>query len=166
MGAVQIDVPDPFRHSIIGLAPLIFGSIAVLVIGQGWLNLTRIGTALASGDLEIIWDALMQTLTLPDIWLWLYLIFAIANGMLPSASDREAWRTVLLYIGGAVFLVVGLRLTPTLAPEFQEVGLTILSYLLSAFVITIAVDIFFMLIIFVIETFLGMILGRQLQYRR
>jgi hypothetical protein len=62
--------------------------------------------------------------------------------------------------------VVGLRLTPTLAPEFQEVGLTILSYLLSAFVITIAVDIFFMLIIFVIETFLGMILGRQLQYRR
>lgn len=166
MGSVQIDVPDPFRHSIIGLAPLIFGSIAVLVIGQGWLNLTQIGSALASGDLEIIWEALIQTLTLPDIWLWLYLIFAIANGMLPSASDREAWRTVLLYIGGAVLLVIGLRLTPTLAPEFQEVGLTILSYLLSAFVITIAVDIFFIIIIFIIETFLGVVLGRQLQYRR
>jgi hypothetical protein len=166
MGAVQVDVADPFRHSIIGLAPLIFGSIAVLIIGQGWLNLGQLGVAFASGELEVIGEAITQMLRLPDVWLWLYLVFAISNGMLPSASDREAWRTVLLYLSGALVLAVGLGLNPTFSPELQAFALMVLTYLLSAFVITIAVDLFFILIIFILETMLSRILGQQLQYNR
>jgi len=49
LGSVQVDVADPFRHSLIGLAPLIFGSLAVLIIGQGRLDLGRLGLALSSG---------------------------------------------------------------------------------------------------------------------
>jgi hypothetical protein len=166
MGSVQIDVADPFRHSLIGLAPLIFGSVMVLLIGQGWLNLGQLGAALANGDLAQIWLATSQTLVLPDVWLWLYLIFAISNGMLPSASDREAWRSALIYIGIALVLAIGLELNPTIPPDLQAVGLAILTYLLSAFVITIAVDLFFIMLIFIAETLLGWILGRQLQYNR
>jgi hypothetical protein len=166
MGAVQVDVADPFRHSIIGVAPLIFGSIAVLLIGQGWLNLGQLGAAFVTGDLEVIWEAIIQMIALPDVWLWLYLIFAISNGMLPSASDREAWRTVLIYLGIVLVLLVGFELNPTVSPELQVFGLTILTYLLSAFIITIAVDLFFILIIFIIETTLSRILGQQLQYNR
>jgi hypothetical protein len=166
MGAVQIDVADPFRHSLIGLAPLIFGSIVVLLIGQGWLNLGQIGAAFAGGDLTLLWEAMLQTLTLPDVWLWLYLVFAISNGMLPSASDRESWRSALIYTGIALILAIGLELIPTISSDLQAVGLAILTYLLSAFIITIAVDTFFIIIIFIIETLLSWILGRQLQYNR
>lgn len=166
MGAVQVDMADPFRHSLIGLAPLIFGTMAVLIIGQGWLGLGKIGEAIISGDLDAIWGTLGQTLAVPDVWIWLYLIFAISNAMLPSASDREAWRTVLIYLGLILALVIGFGLVPNFSRGLQEFGLTILTYLLSAFVITIAVDIFFILCILILETVFGWILGRRVQYNR
>ena len=166
MGGVQVEVADPFRHSLIGLAPLIFGSIAVLLIGQGRLTLGQVGLALNSGDLELIWQALLKTLAIPDIWLWLYLLFAISNAMLPSASDREAWWSVLLYLGIALFLAIGLGLNPTLSPQLQEFGLTIIAQLLYAFLITIAVDVFFILVIIFIEAFFAWVIGRQVRYNR
>lgn len=166
MGAVQVEVGDPFRHSLIGVAPLVFGSLAVLLIGHGQLNLTSIGQAVVSGNLEAIWQAIIQTLVLPDVWVWLYLVFAISNAMLPSASDREAWRTVLLYIGLALILAIGLGLNPSLPPDFQRLVLTGFTYLLFAFTITIAVDLVFMGFIFIFEMLLGWLLGRQVQYNR
>jgi len=166
MGSVQVDVADPFRHSLIGLAPLIFGSLAVLIIGQGWLDLGRLGLALTSADLSQIFQAVNKILTVPDVWLWLYLVFAISNAMLPSRSDRESWRTVLIYLGLALLLAVGMGLNPTISPELQELGLTILTFLLSAFTITIAVDLFFVLLILIIETLISWFLGKRVQYNR
>ncbi|MDH3674825.1 MAG: hypothetical protein OES12_04955 [Anaerolineae bacterium] len=166
MGAVQVDVADPFRHSLIGLAPLIFGSVAVLIIGLGWLDLEQIGLALTTGNLETIWQAVVDTLSVPDIWLWLYLIFAISNAMLPSTSDRESWRAVLIYVGLAILFAVGLGVIPTITPQFQEFGITVLTYLLSAFTITIAVDIFFIILILLAEIMISWILGRRVQYNR
>ena len=166
MGAVQVYVDDPFRHSLIGVAPLIFGSIAVLLIGQGQLNLTRIGQALVSGDVEAIWQTLVQTLVLPDVWVWLYLVFAISNAMLPSASDRESWRTVLLYLSLAIVLAIGLGINPSLPDNFQRIILTGFTYLLSAFTITIAVNIAFILLILITEFLLGWLLGQRVRYNR
>ena len=164
MGAVQVDLADPFRHSLIGLAPLVFGSIAVLIIGQGRLELSQLGLALGSGDLEEIGLAVGRTLTVPDVWLWLYLLFAVANAMLPSASDRESWRTVLLYLFLALGLAIGMGLNPAISPQFQDFGLTIVARLVSAFTITIAVDIFFIIVIFLAETSLSWVVGRRVQY--
>ena len=166
MGAVQVDVADPFRHSVIGLAPLVFGSVAVLIIGQGWLGLSEIGEAIVDGYVEDVFLAVGNMLTVPDVWIWLYLIFAISNAMLPSASDREAWRTVLIYLGLILVLTIGFGLIPTFSEGLQDLGLAILTYLLSAFVITIAVDIFFIVVIFIIEISFGWILGRRVQYNR
>jgi hypothetical protein len=166
MGSVQVELSDPFRHSLIGLAPLIFGTLAVLLIGQGLLNLGRLGAAFNSGDIEQIIEAIARLLLVPDVWLWLYLIFAISNAMLPSASDRESWRTVFIYLGLTLGLALGLGLNPTMPPELQNFGLTLMAYLLSAFVITIVIDIFFILLIACTETVFTWMLGRQVQYNR
>ena len=166
MGAVQVTVPDPFRHSLIGLAPLVFGSIAVLLIGEGWLDLSQIGLAVATGDLELIIEAFGNVINVPDVWLWLYLIFAISNTMLPSASDRLAWRAVFIYLTLALLVGVGLGLNPILSSQIQEIGITICTYLLSAFAITIAVDFFFIIIIFLTEMLVSRMVGQQIQYSR
>jgi hypothetical protein len=166
MGAVQVNLSDPFRHSLIGLAPLIFGTIAVLFIGQGWLRLDRLGQAFTSGDLELIAEAVTQLLLVPDVWLWFYLIFAISNAMLPSASDRESWRVVLIYLALTLALAIGLGLNPTLPPELQSFSLSVIAYLLSAFVITIAVDLLFILLIALAETLFTWMLGQQVRYNR
>jgi hypothetical protein len=166
MGAVQIEATDPIRHSLIGLAPLIFGSLAVLLIGQFRLGLGQLGQALFSGDLAVIGQALAQILAVPDVWLWFYLVFAISNAMLPSSSDRESWRTTLIYLGLALTLAIGLGLNPSLPPQLQEVGLAITTYLLLAFLITIAVDLFFMVIIAAVELAVVWTSGRQVRYTR
>jgi hypothetical protein len=166
MGAVQIEVADPFRHSLIGLAPLIFGSLAVLLLGRGLLNLDAVGLALNKGDLTSVGQAIATILATPDVWLWLYLIFAVSNAMLPSPSDREAWWSVLLYLALALFVAVGWGLNPSLSPSVQTFGLTIITYLFYAFVITIAVDFLFILVILLVEAFFAWVLGRQVQYNR
>jgi hypothetical protein len=166
MGSVQVEVSDPFRHSLIGLAPLLVGSLAVLLIGQGRLELGRLVEALSSGEVEAISEAITYILLQSDVWLWFYLIFAISNAMLPSASDREAWRTVLLYLALALGLAIGLGLNPTMPPPLQALGLMIITYLLSAFVITIGVDLFFIVIIALTETLTTWMLGRRVQYNR
>lgn len=165
MGAVQIRGADPLRHSLIGLAPLIFGSGAVLLIGLGWLDLERLGVALARLDFPQVERALANTLAVPDVWLGLYLLFTISNAMLPSASDREAWRTVLLYLGLALVLALGLGLNPFSSPRLEQWGLALITHLFSAFAITVAVDIFFVILIFMVETLLEWVLGRQVQYQ-
>lgn len=165
MGAVQVDASDPFRHSLIGLAPLLFGTVAVLLIGQGELELGQLGQSLGSGDLETIGQAIARTLAVPDVWLWLYLLFAIANAMLPSASDRESWRTVFIYLALALALAIGFGLNPTLSPQVQAFGRAVLTYLVTAFAITVAVDIFFILLIFVVEVILTWLLGRRVRYQ-
>lgn len=166
MGSLQVEVADPFRHSIIGLAPLIFGSIAVLLVGQGQLELDQVGRAINSGDLAVIGQALARTLAVPDVWLWVYLLFAISNAMLPSPSDRQAWLSVALYLGLALLLAIGLGFNPAFSPRMQAFALAIIRHLLYAFVITIAVDIFFIILIFLIEKIFALVLGRQVQYNR
>jgi hypothetical protein len=113
-----------------------------------------------------MWQALSTVLAVTDIWLWLYLIFVISNAMLPSASDRESWWSVVLYLCLGLLLVIALGLTPSLSPEVQTLGLSILTSLLSAFIITIIVDLLFIIFIFTFEGFLGLILGRRVQYHR
>jgi hypothetical protein len=163
MGAVQVTVSDPFRHSLIGLAPLIFGSLAVLVIGN-WLGLEGVALAFSSGNPETMWKTVVNLLILPDIWLWLYLIFAISNAMLPSASDRESWWSVVLYLCLGLILVIWLDITPTFSSGVQSFGVGVLTSLFSAFIITLAVDCLFIILLFVLENMLGFLLGRRIQY--
>jgi hypothetical protein len=59
-----------------------------------------------------------------------------------------------------------LGLNPTVTPELQNFGLAIITYLLSAFVITITVDLFFILLIAFTETLFTWMLGRRVQYNR
>ncbi|MBC7261734.1 MAG: hypothetical protein H5T63_06940, partial [Chloroflexi bacterium] len=79
LGAVKIRKTDPFRESWIGLAPLISGSIAILVLarwqfGVGVLPILRP---------EAVVQTLASSLRRPDALVWLYLIFSISNAMLP-----------------------------------------------------------------------------------
>lgn len=163
MGSVQVEVSDPFRHSLIGLAPLVFGSVVVLLIGRR-LNLEHLALAFSGGDLEQIWRAINEILAAPDVWLWLYLIFAISNAMLPSASDRESWWSVMLYLSLALLLLIGLGINPAFSSDVQAVALTILSHLFSAFAITLGVDLFFVVVIMILETLLSWMLRRRVQY--
>lgn len=163
LGSVVVHDIDPVRHTLIGFAPLLFGSIIILFIGR-FLQLDVLGQAIRSGDLENLFSALWQTFTAPDFWLWLYLLFAIAHVMMPSYSDRIYWGTVL----GLVIIIMAITLALNrvlIIPEFMQVVVAkVVTIITSALSMALVVDLFFMSFIGVLEAFFKWTTQRRVRY--
>ncbi len=111
MGSVSVARGGPVRDSLVGLAPLLVGSLVV-----GWIGgrLDQAGGVTAqwqqgSGPLQGIVALFRGLGTASDGLLWGYLLFAVANAMMPSASDREPLGTLGLYLAGfgLLYLLLG-----------------------------------------------------------
>jgi hypothetical protein len=82
-----------------------------------------------------------------DFWLWLYLVFSVANAMMPSESDMATVRPVLIFLGIVAAVLLILTGTPTLSAETVQTVNGIASFLASAFGLTLAVDLLFIALI-------------------
>jgi hypothetical protein len=162
-GAVRIEQTDVFRASLIGLAPLVVASLLIILIGRYVLGTELLRQVVAMGQWDRLWDALVQSAHVPDFWLWMYLIFAVSNTMFPSASDREVWKPLIIYIivGGVLVYLSGWE--PPME-SVQALLAQVMNPLIYAFGITAAVDVFFALMIGVMEIVLGRIIGRRVLY--
>jgi hypothetical protein len=159
-GSVQIARTDAVRESLIGLAPLISGTALVLLIAR-W----AFGLLPAASPNPTQWPGtLLSCLQAPDAWLWLYLIFAVANAMLPSVSDRRAWSTFVLYlalIAVVAYATVGI---PSGSEVWLGWGLRLLSYLAYAFTLTTFVDMGVVSLVLLVEWLVGRLTGRRVEY--
>ncbi len=163
LGSVSVERVDAVRSSLIGLAPLLTGGIAILLIIRFAFNVSTLGVAVQQGDLGALLASLGGLLHAPDAWLWLYLLFSIANAMMPSPSDRETWPPVILFSA----LVLALALAFGLNSAIEGVGVVIdqiLRWLAAAFTITLIVDVPFIVIIFVLEATSARALNRHIEY--
>jgi hypothetical protein len=143
LGSVQVTKADPLRYSLIGLAPLLTGATVIFLIGTlvlGVDELTRQG-------LDGFLAGLGVLLHVPDVWLWLYLIFAVSNAMLPSESDMQPVRPVLIFLGMVAVVAVIVVGLPNVPPGIVTGMSDFAAYLASAFALTLAVDAVFMLVI-------------------
>jgi hypothetical protein len=119
---------------------------------------------LLSGDSPTVTAAVSSTLQTPDMWLWLYLVFAVANAMLPSSADRQAWRPVILFlvlVAVMAYLAGGQGLMADIAP----ILIAGLRWLAIAFAITLAVDVPFVLLIALAEWSIGALRGQKVYYK-
>jgi hypothetical protein len=163
LGAIQVARTDPVRSSLIGLAPLIAGSILVAFIGAH-LQLDSLGDALFTGQWERVWDALALSINLPDFWLWVYLLFAVANRMLPSPADREPWKPVLVFLALLVAAVVAAGWTPRITPGVSNTLLNVIDFLLYAFTLTVAIDALVALFIIFVEAVAVVVRRERVSY--
>lgn len=151
LGHVMIAHTDVVRRSLIGVAPFLVGSALVALIARQAFGLDEPGRLLAGtegvvptvgGLVGSVWDF---TRSRNDAWLYLYLLFAISNGMLPSPADREAWPWVALLgivVGGGVLLTVGV---PEVPAALALRALQVVRWLTFAFLVTIVINTFFVL---------------------
>jgi hypothetical protein len=162
-GAVRIEQTDVFRASLIGLAPLVVASLLIILIGRYALGTEALRQVVAMGQWNQLWSALVQAARVPDFWLWMYLIFAISNAMFPSSSDREVWKPLIIYglVAGGLVYLSGWK--PPME-SVQSVLAQAMNPLIYAFGITAAVDIFFAIVIGVVEIVLGRVLGNRVLY--
>jgi hypothetical protein len=114
LGSVNVQRGALWQDSLVGMAPLLAGTALIALIGYHIFAADRLSTIVAQGR----WDEGMLTfwaaLGAADGALWAYLLFTVANAMMPSPSDREPLKPLFSYmalIAGAYFLL-GLPLSP------------------------------------------------------
>jgi hypothetical protein len=164
LGAVSVGASDPIRASLIGVAPLVLGSLVILLLGQLVLGIGDLGQLLLYGTWGDLWRQMAAYWRVPDFALWLYLIFAIANAMLPSESDRAAWPMMGLFLAGvAVVLLLAGGLSWVTA-GVEATFLAAAGYLAYALGLAAVVSAIFGAVIALLEAALGQLLGRRVEY--
>ena len=155
---------DPVRESLIGSAPLIVGTLVILLISLNIFDVTNLAAAVETGQVDAVSLALADFFDTPFVLLWIYLIFAISNGMLPSASDRRAWPgfIVAMIILAAFVYLLGLQ--DEVAEGLARPVATVFGYLGIAFSVAIGTDILFMIILASAEAIVSRIKGVNVLY--
>lgn len=115
LGYVETASADPLRDALIGVAPLLAGGAFVAYVGLVRLDMLLLSAYLQAGGSAVV-EGMLAVYAMPDFWLWFYLTLTISSMMMPSASDRRAWRPVIL----AVILLFGLSLLAGAGPWLVE----------------------------------------------
>lgn len=140
LGSVRVGKVDVVRGTLIGVAPLLAASAAIGLIGNAVLGVDDLLASAPQGGWELVVAGVREIVAVPDFWLWLYLIFALSNAMLPSESDMWAFRPVItfLVIAGAIVLLVGG--VPSVPAQVVSAAGAVAAFLASAFGLTLAAD--------------------------
>jgi hypothetical protein len=167
LGSVDIGAAGPFRASLIGLAPFVAGCTAILIIGGRvfgfWLP--------TPFSFARFWQELQTAYQVPDFGLWVYLVFAIGNAMLPSAADRRAWGTTLVFlliVGALAYLSGVLNDVPSVRRVSTALGdwlWTAGEQLTYAFTIAVIVDVVVAATLFLLEQALALFGLGRLEYQ-
>jgi len=104
MGYVETAQTDIIRDSLIGLAPLVAGSLFIAYAGLNRLGLGALLNVLANGQIDLFWKGLALLPQANDFFLWFYLAFTVSSTMMPSESDRHAWLPLGLWTVGLLAL--------------------------------------------------------------
>lgn len=109
LGYVETAKSDIVRDSLIGAAPLIFGTLFVAYVAIYRLDMRVLWDTFRSGQFELFWLGIRFLPTVKDFYLWFYLAFTVSSTMMPSESDRHAWLELLISVGVlfALALLVG-----------------------------------------------------------
>lgn len=109
LGYVETVKSDIVRDSLIGAAPLIFGTLFVAYVAIYRLDMRVLWDTLRNGQFDLFWLGIRFLPTVKDFYLWFYLAFAVSSTMMPSESDRHAWLELVVSVGilFAIALLVG-----------------------------------------------------------
>lgn len=157
---------DPVRESLIGGAPLIAGTIVILLIINRAFGVTNLSTAFQTGDISAMAEAMAQFVAAPSFLVWLYFLFAIANAMLPSKSDRHAWPAFVFFLMGLTMVVAFATRGSAVMDNLARPVATFFGYLATALFTAFAVNILFYLAIAAVEWLLSRARGMSVVYGR
>jgi hypothetical protein len=154
LGYVETVPTDIVRDSLIGIAPLVTGSVFMAYVGIRHMQLDHLwNTIYIYQNFRVVFDnfeLLLEGLNrLPseinDFYLWFYLVFAVSSTMFPSEADRHAWLplglwlmllTALAFLAGAGSWMV-VNLAPLLDSFLKVVailfGLSLVLHILLLF---------------------------------
>lgn len=151
---------------IISLAPL-FGGLAVLwLISNSILNLPLVIAVGRAGTFDDLTAAARLLLATPDVWIWVYLMFTIANTMFPDREVLRGWRPVLTILAIVLVVLYAVGIGQQLFLENLALPITQgLSGLALIFAVIIAIDLLVTGVLGTIEAIIERITGHSATFR-
>lgn len=168
-GTLRLDFVNPknagrVKTAIIGAVPLMVGLAIIAYISTQILDLDAFLVALQSGDITVIGPAARELASTPDFYLWLYLMFAIANAMLPTPEERSGWWIVLALFAGVLAFLVIIGVGDVLIETFTGPVAHGVNILTTAFGTILAVQLVAILVIGFFEEVLERVTKRKFDY--
>jgi hypothetical protein len=150
LGSVSVRQGGPLADSLVGIAPLVIGSIVVTTIGLQVFATSQMTAAWNHGAWLGGLGLVLHSLNRPDGLAWAYLLFVVANAMMPSASDRQPVKSLLLYLilAGLIYFILDFPLTALMTP--LEWLVAPLQALTSALLFVLVLDAFVLAILFLL----------------
>ena len=99
LGSVGIKGGSLWQLALIGLAPMVVGSLLTVWLSYSLVNVDTLGYAVESGSWRAVLNVLAASLQKPDALLAIYLLFTISDSIFLSASDRAPVQQLALYLG-------------------------------------------------------------------
>jgi hypothetical protein len=164
LGAVEVLRSYNLRASLIGGAPLLSGMIVLGLIGWLVFNGANLTSALGRGDIDSLVRQLFATTRAADALVWFYIIFAVANSMMPSPSDTQAWPPVLGFVALIVaiaLLVGGAGFVQAIKPPLEFT----LRWLAASLAITAFVDILVIAVLWLLARLIELVTNRRIEYK-
>ena len=155
---------DIVRSSIVGGSPFIFAAAIFYFISTQILDLHSVIDAFSSGTIRNVGYAIQDQFNTPDFWIWLYILFAISNGMIPTKEDRDGWGLIIGSVVGMTALFLFLGLDAFLIETYQgpvKDGLELATVSLS---IILGIDIVAILLLGITEDSLERMRGFKMDY--
>lgn len=154
LGSVSVYSGGTIRDSLVGLAPFIAGTAVLLLVSYWVFDVGALGRVWAAQGWEGFLNIAAVLPKTPDFWLWLYLMFAVSNAMIPSAADRQPWLVAGIYVGGVLVVAWVVGLFGYLADAVWDNVLGVLQVLTLAFLFTVVVNIVVGLLLWLLATIL------------
>ncbi len=161
LGSVEVTKTDMFRSSLIGIAPLIFGSVIIIAVTKWQFPQILNNLSQFSWPLNQLLIEGKNILAIPLNLIWIYLIFAISNTMFVSSADRRSWPAMIILL----LLISGLAISTGTATSIIQslktplmIGINILN---AAFFISLVIDVIFIVPLLVLEKLLARFRHKQ-----
>ncbi|MCP4166441.1 MAG: hypothetical protein GY759_11165 [Chloroflexi bacterium] len=116
LGFVEIRGGSLLQHTLIGLAPLVVGSILTVWLSFSLVDIEGFSRSVEAGYMAGVLATLRASLQKTDVFLALYLLFTVSDAMFLSDSDRAPIQRTLLYMGLILLPLYVLGILPAL-PE-------------------------------------------------
>ncbi len=154
------------RVVIISLAPLVGGLAILWLISGSILNLNLVIAVGRAGSFDDLTAAARLLLATPDVWLWIYLMFTIANTMFPNRDVLRGWRPALIVFGVLVVTLYAIGIGQQLFLENLALPITSgLSSLALIFAVIIVIDLLVTGVLGLLEAIIERITGHSATFQ-
>jgi len=156
----------PLRLTFITLAPLAAGVLCVYLIALNLFDIPTVLDIIAPATIPAITAGLGELLRTTDFWLWFYVAFTIANTMIPNPRDLLGIRYVLPALAITIIVLVIIGVGNEVVVGFLSGPVAnVLNVLSTTFAVIIAINLFVVGILSIIENTIELITGDSADFR-